>query len=75
MQRIKIKSGSIASGEPLKTGQVAEVPREVSAADAALLIRMGRAEWLSCSDEPAASTLSEKTPTKPRRSRRKNKEQ
>lgn len=70
--RIKIKTSTMASGTPLNAGQVADVPDEVSAADAAILIGMGRAVSLSCT-KPAALAPSEAKPKTTRKPRRKNK--
>lgn len=44
MQAIRILRGCGASGQSLEAGRVYAVPSEVSASDAALLVRIGKAE-------------------------------
>ena len=67
-----VTGNTMASGTALSLGQICEVPRDVSEADAVILVRMGRAVFLS-SLEPAAPTLSEPPaepkPTKSRKPR------
>ena len=44
MEAIRILRGCGASGQPMEAGRVYSVPGEVSEADAAILVRMGKAE-------------------------------
>ena len=53
MRKLKIIIGTVASGEPLKAGSLADVPGDISAVDADVLVRMGRAEWQEEPEKPA----------------------
>lgn len=56
IQAIKVLTGCGASGKSLAADTVYTVPGEVSEADAALLVRMGRAELAEIPAKPAKPT-------------------
>lgn len=49
---IKILRGCGASGQSLDAGQVYSVPEEVSQSDARILVNLGKAQYVTETDEP-----------------------
>lgn len=59
MQAIRVITGCAASGVHLEAGRVYAVPSEVSAEDAAVLVRMGRAQEAQPERRPRPRKLDE----------------
>lgn len=65
--RIRIERGCLAAGQALLAGSEYDVPAQVSEADALLIVRIGKAQFVEVTEAPAPAEKPPRRTAKPGR--------